>query len=152
MNTAIDVADCPQAEYLRRLAENFTRVIPHVQAIGVSVRRIGPGSVECELPPRPEWLADPVRGLLNNGVVATLVDSAAGMAVYAALEAPERIATLDLRMDYLRPASDCSPLRCAAECFRLSRHIAFVRSRVWQDGSDDDLAVSHAAFMRAGSS
>lgn len=147
-----DAPDAAHADYLERLAGNFTRVIPHARAIGVRVLELRRGLARCELPLRPEFLADPGRGRVSNGIVTTLVDSTAGLAVFAALDAPERVATLDLRMDYLRAGDADEPLRCESECFRLTRHIAFVRSRVWQHGADGDLAVSQGAFMRAGKS
>ncbi len=134
--------------YLDRLAQNFCLLIPHVAETGMRVTDIRPGAVCVCLPPRPQWLADPERGLMNNGIVTTLVDSASGLAVFAALKAPERVATLDLRLDYLRPARGDTDLFCESECFRLGRQIAFVRSRVWQRADGPDLAVAQGAFMR----
>lgn len=140
--------DTAHSDYLQQLAENFTRVIPHARSLGLAVHAIEGRRVHCTLPLRPEFMADPAGRRVNNGIVTTLVDSAAGLAVFAALDAPERVATLDLRMDYLRAGTADQPLQCEAECFRLTHHIAFVRSRVWQDGADGDLAVGQGAFMR----
>ena len=61
----------------------------------------------------------------------------------------EPYATLDLRMDYLRPARAGLELRCDAHCHRLSHSVAFVRGEVFQPGSEDAVASVNATFMLA---
>jgi uncharacterized protein (TIGR00369 family) len=103
------------------------------------------------MPCRPEFLGDVERGVIHTGVVTTLIDSACGAAVLAHLGTPERIATLDLRVDYLRPSRMHAELVCRAECFRTTPQIVFVRAEVWQDDSSQPVAVAQAAFMRGNS-
>jgi len=77
-----------------------------------------------------------------------LADSCCGLAVGAALETHDvTYATLDLRMDYLRPASPSHTTHCDAHCYRLTRSVAFVRAEVHQGDREAPVAAAQAAFM-----
>jgi uncharacterized protein (TIGR00369 family) len=134
---------------LETIAAAFLGYIPHMRECGLSLVRGSPEGVELRMPFREEWVGDPIRGVLHTGPITVLVDSACGLAVLAATPVPETIATLDLRMDYLRPAMRDKDLYCRAECFRLTSHIAFVRASVWQDDPGQPVAISQSAFMRS---
>ncbi|MEK9720706.1 MAG: hotdog domain-containing protein, partial [Quisquiliibacterium sp.] len=120
---------------------------PHMRDIGVTVTAIEPAKGSMVLPARPEWLGDPARGLTHPGALTVLADSACGLAVGAALGKPMPYATLDLRMDYLRPASPTRDLHCDAHCYRLTRSVAFVKASVWQDTPHQLVASAQATFM-----
>ena len=100
------------------------------------------------LPFREDWIGDIERGLIHPGIVTTLVDSACGAAVLARIGHLETIATLDLRMDYLRAGVRDIDVHCRAECFRLTPSIAFARASVWQRSRDEPIAISQSVFMR----
>jgi len=136
-----------QTPYLEALAAGFVRNVPHLRECGMRLARVEAGLAEVELPFRMEWLGDVERGLMHTGIITTLVDSASGAAVLSALPAYAPIATLDLRMDYLRPAMKDLLTTCRAECYRLTTHIAFVRASVWQQDPETPVAVSQSAFM-----
>lgn len=135
--------------FFEALRGNFTRVIPHSHDCGMVVDRIDPAGAEASMPYRPEWLGDTERGLIHTGIITTLVDTISGLAALAAAGRFEPMPTLDLRMDYLRPAVPDKTLYCRAECYRLTRSIAFVRARAWQDDPGEPVAVSQSTFMRA---
>ncbi|WP_205700932.1 PaaI family thioesterase [Jeongeupia sp. USM3] len=69
------------------------------------------------------------------------------VAVHAAAGA-RAIATLDLRIDYLRPAKPDAPIFCTAECYRLTEHIAFTRATAFQDDIAKPVAYAVATFAR----
>lgn len=134
----------------RALAEGFARAIPHSAAIGQEVLSVCDGEARMRQPYRVELLGDAERGLIHTAVQITLVDSAFGVAVFSALGAQESIATLDLRVDYHRPAVAGADLYALAQVERVTRQVVFVSGRVWQ-GEDPDkaTAVARASFMRA---
>lgn len=138
-----------QKNFHDAVRQTFTSGVPHAAAMGIVVDEIAESGALATLPYRDDWLGDPSRGLINTGVISSLVDSVAGIAVLGRLARFEPIATLDLRMDYLRPALRDKPLHCRAECYRVSTHIAFVRANVWQDDESEPVAHAQAAFMRA---
>ena len=129
------------------LNRTFVAGTPHMRDIGLMVTALSAGRGTMVLPARPDWLGDPVRQVLHPGVITVLADSACGLAVGAAL--PERVpyATLDLRMDSLRPAGPLHDVHCEAHCDRLTRSVAFVRAEVWQTDRSQPIATAQATFM-----
>jgi len=57
------------------------------------------------------------------------------------------MATLDIRIDYMKPATPGEDLYVESECYKVTRNVAFVRAFAWQDDIDDPVATSVAAFM-----
>lgn len=92
-------------------------------------------------------MGDPERGLMHPGAITVLADSACGLAVGAALDRDITYATLNLRMDYLRPASPDRDVTCDAHCYRLSRSVAFIRAEAWQTDPSQPVASAQATFM-----
>lgn len=132
---------------LEQLNEKFIARGPHMREIGARVTAIDRGRGSMMLPARPDWLGDPVRGLMHPGALTVLADSACGLAVGSTVEKRIPFATLDLRMDYLRPAGPDRDTHCEAECYRLSRSVAFTRARVFQDDPAEPIAVAQGTFM-----
>lgn len=132
------------------IQQHFTNAIPHAKDCGMRIVRVDAGGVTMELPYRPEWLGDTERGVWHTGIITTLIDTVSGIAGVAATGRFEVVATIDLRVDFLRPAQPDRPLTCRAECYRLTRSVSFVRSRTWQDDEGEPIAVSTGTFMRGG--
>lgn len=130
-------------------AEAFIAGIPYAVASGMTLVDTGPGRASLLLPARATWTGDAERRLIHPGCLSVLADTACGVAVGCALEELEPFATLDLRMDYLRPPVAETDLICHAECHRLSRSVAFVRGELTQPGQSEPVATVYATFMRA---
>lgn len=133
-------------EYYARM---FFGAIPHVVETGIRLERVDGGKATMVLPARADWLGDPQRGLLHPGPLTVLADSACGAAIGLALERPQPYATLDLRLDLLRPAGPDRDVWCTAECFRMTESIGFTHATLWQDREDAPIATALATFMRA---
>jgi len=134
-------------QLLEVVNRKFVGQAPHLREIGVRVTSVDRARGSMVLPARPQWLGDPQRGLLHPGALTVLADSACGLAVGAALDEHAPFATLDLRMDYLRTAGPEHDVHCDAECYRVTRNVAFVRAQVWQDDRTQPIAAAQAAFM-----
>lgn len=143
------MTDPDLSRYYDKLLRNFVQGTPQMADIGVVVDTITRNRGLMTLPPRSDWLGDPGRDLMHPGVTTVLADSCCGLAVGASLDKPVTYATLDLRMDYLRPASPARPLHCEAHCHLRTRSIAFVRAEAWQDDPQQPVAMAQATFMMA---
>ena len=76
------------------------------------------------------------------------MDSVYGAVILAALGGQGSIATLDLRMDYLRPAVAGHDLYATASVDKMNRQIVFVSGRIWQQDESKPTAIGRATFMR----
>ena len=131
-----------------RLNQEFVQRTPHMREIGARITAVARGRGSMTLPARDEWLGDPLRAQLHPGALTVLADSTCGLAVGTALSEHAPYATLDLRMDYLRPPVANVNVTCRAECHRLSRSVAFVRGELFQLGQAKPVATVNATFMR----
>lgn len=141
-----------EPDQVRRIHGGFFHAIPHARELGLEVVDMGAGWGLLKIPYRPELVGNPQTGVLHGGVLTSLIDSACGLAVFCRLPRMEAIATLDLRIDYLKPATIGEDLFARAECYRLTRQIAFVRSIAYQRDPQQPVATSVATFMRSSAS
>lgn len=117
------------------------------RALGFETVSVEPGVAVLRAPYLPEMVGDPETGVIAGGVVTALLDHASGQAVFAALGHPTGIATLDLRIDYMRPAEPGLPIYARAHCYKLTHSIGFVRALAYDRTADDPVAAAQAAFM-----
>lgn len=144
MTQTEDTAEDPRLALARR----FFAVVPHGRALGIEPVAVADNRLVAELPYRDEIVGNPETGVVHGGVITTLVDQTSGASVVAAAGQAEPVATLDLRIDYLRPAAPGITIRADAECYRLTDNIAFVRCLVHQGDPDRPIATSMSTFMR----
>ncbi|MFP4398163.1 MAG: PaaI family thioesterase [Desulfonatronovibrio sp.] len=93
--------DHPSSESLISFLEHE---IPFNRYLGIKVETASNGLARLFLPYRPEFTGDSRRPALHGGVLSTLIDTCGGMAVWTCCQVEDRIATIDMRVDYLRPA------------------------------------------------
>jgi uncharacterized protein (TIGR00369 family) len=120
---------------------------PHGRALGFKMVDIGDARAEVRLPYAAHIVGDPETRVLAGGALTALLDHTCGMAVTAALEDLAWVATLDLRIDYMRPAPPDHDVRARAHCYKLTRTIAFVRAVAFIDDPDDPVAAASGAFI-----
>lgn len=122
----------------------------HPGWLGMRYVAHGADWVELALPWREDLVGETGSGILATGPIVSLMDMASGMAIWTRTSEFLAIATLDLRVDYMRPARKGAAVNGRSECYRLTRSAAFVRG-IAHDGDPDD-PVAHIAgvFMSIG--
>lgn len=115
--------------------------------MGMTLDVLERGRARMTLPYRADLVGDPVSGVLHGGAVTVLMDSTCGAAVFMALDKPDAIATLDLRIDYLRAAEPGRDVVATAECYHLGRNVAFVRGTAHHGDPDQLIAACAGSFM-----
>lgn len=122
----------------------------HTHALGfVFVGRNG-DRVRLRAPWNADFVGDPDTGVLSGGLVTTLLDHVGGLAVWTAMDAFRPVATLDLRVDYMRAAEPGRDLLAEARCYRLTRSVGFVRAWAFEDDPSDPVAAAQAAYVLSG--
>jgi len=120
---------------------------PHAKALGLKLEKLTPGRAIMRAPYRKDLIGDPETGVMHGGVISALLDHAAGMAAFSALGARDMPATLDLRIDYMRPADPQKDVIAESECLRSHGLITFVRATAHDGDPSDPVAIAQAAFM-----
>jgi len=116
----------PRFEAIRRF---MTEMVPFNQVLGIELTQLGEGTASMVIPFRKELLGDPLRPAIHGGVVSALADVAGGTALLTKIRPGERLSTIDLRIDYLRPAGEAT-LTAEAEVLRVGNRVGVVRIQV----------------------
>jgi uncharacterized protein (TIGR00369 family) len=120
----------------------------HSGWLGMRYADHGDDWVELELPWRADLLAEEGGKVLASGPILSLMDMASGMAIWRAMSDFSAIATLDLRVDYVRPAREGACVFGRSQCYRVTRSAAFVRGVAHDGDPDDPVAHMQGAFMK----
>ena len=130
------------------LAHMFERLIPFNQLLGMKVDHIGDGACRIRIPPRAEHIGNFVLPALHGGVLSALADAAGGLAVFTRLDDDLSCATVDLRIDYLRPGRPALDLVAVAAVVRLGNKVAVVNVDLVQthEGEEKVVAQVRAAY------
>ena len=135
-------------DFMREWAERMADGSPQSAALGMRFVSVAPARGSLEVPWRADLVGDPDTGVIAGGVVTSLLDHTCGMAMAAAAGAePFSTATLDLRIDYMRPAAPGAGVIAEAHCYKLTRTIGFVRAEAWDVNKSDLIATAQAAFV-----
>ncbi len=134
-------------EIMRQVAHGMNQGSPQARALGFETVSLEKAVAVVKVPYREELVGDPDTGVIAGGVVTTLLDHCCGQATHAALEEFKYIATLDLRIDYMRAAEPGKDIFARAHCFKVTRSVAFVRAVAYDKDPDDPVAAASAAFM-----
>jgi uncharacterized protein (TIGR00369 family) len=129
----------------------LARRVGHGRALGLEYRGSGPNWMELCLPWREELVGVPETGVLASGAIVSLIDTASGGSVWMKLGHFVPIVTLDLRLDYMRPAVKGETVIGRCECVKLTQQIAFVRGVAHGGDESRPIAQSAATFMLSSS-
>lgn len=131
-------------ETLRHVMEEL---IPFNRYLGMKLVAVSQGFVRLEVPFRPELVGDPFRPALHGGVLSALADTAGGAAMWSGLEDDRaRVSTIDLRVDYLRPARLVT-VAAEATVVRLGNRVGVVEVRMFNtDAEVDTIATGKGVY------
>lgn len=128
------------------VARRFIEAIPHARALGMELTELAPGLATITMPYDPALVGDPATGVLHGGAISALMDTAAGAAAMSHPSAPLSTATLDLRIDYMRPATPGEAITARAECHHATRSVAFVRVMAMDEDTARPVAMGNGVF------
>ncbi|MED5618780.1 thioesterase family protein [Ideonella sp. BN130291] len=147
-----------EPDFIARLKHIFEEKISFNKVIGLRIDTLEPDGVTAHIDMRPELVGHYAHQRLHGGVISATLDAMGGLAVMAAIgarhpdEPPEtrllrfgKLGTIDLRVDYLRPAT--GPRFIArAEVMRLGSRVASTRMEFF-DAEQRLLSTGAAAYI-----
>jgi uncharacterized protein (TIGR00369 family) len=128
-------------------AQELFNALPHAKALGMRFVSSAKGEVTMELPYDERFIGDPATGVIHGGAVFALLDTCSGAAVYAHPDHKGVTATIDLRVDYMRPAAPGQIIRATATCYNMTRTVAFVRAVATDTRDDKPVAMASGTFV-----
>lgn len=123
---------------------------PQGRALGIEATRIEDGKVWGRVPYKTELIGDPETGVIAGGIITTFLDQLSGMAAVLAMRQPTTVATIDIRIDYMRGAQPERDVLAEAHCYKIGKNVAFVRAVAYEDSPDNPIAHAASAFMIGG--
>ena len=131
---------------MRENMENMTKIVPWARETGFQVTAVEKGHIWGRQPFSEHLIGDPEDRVIHGGVITTLLDNLSGMACASALSEFRFVATLDLRIDYMRPAETECDIIGEAECYHLTRSVAFCRAWAYHETREKLIATAQGAF------
>ncbi|WP_299563876.1 PaaI family thioesterase [uncultured Sulfitobacter sp.] len=131
---------------MTELAQQFMTTLPHSVLLGMQAERMGDGEAVISMPYKDELVGDPHTGVIHGGAVSSLMDTCCGAAVMCHPDNKGGTATIDLRIDYMRPAAPGQTITAHATCYHFSRSVAFVRAVAMDEDSEHPVATATGAF------
>ncbi|HET9980035.1 MAG TPA: PaaI family thioesterase [Ktedonobacterales bacterium] len=129
MATAAKFAAQGGLEVLRRVVAGEEPLAPIMATMNFTLVEVEKGRAVFATTPA-EYHYNPI-GVVHGGVAATLLDSAMGCAINAALPAGTAYTTLEIKVNYLRPLTmTTGPVRAEGKVVHLGRRMAVAEGRI----------------------
>jgi uncharacterized protein (TIGR00369 family) len=146
-----DIPAAPTPPSAAEIVRAMIAATPYARALSMSLVSITASRARLKVPYDARFVGDPETGVIAGGVITALLDHVCGASVMATLATRRAIATLDLRIDYMRGAAPGRDVFAEAHCYKVTRAVAFVRAVAFEDDPEDPVANATAAFMLADS-
>lgn len=127
--------------------QKYIHVSPYNRELGVLPHAAQPDWFVLKVDYKDYLVGDPKTGVIHGGVITALLDAACGFSIFMKLPEIKPMATLDLRMDYLKPATPGRTILGGAVCYKLTSELAFVRGAAYHETPDDPIAMAVGIYM-----
>ena len=125
----------------------LARKVGHGRALGLEFRSVDGPWIELALPWREELVGLPESGFLASGAIISLLDTCGGASVWLAIGHYQPIVTIDLRLDYFRPALKGETVIARCRCDKMTRQVAFVSGFAHTGDPERPVARATGTYM-----
>lgn len=144
MRASLSEGECDPRRILEAIGN-----LGHNGLIGLRYVDHGADWAELAIDYDERLVGDPNTGILASGPIISLMDMTSGMAIWLASKRFQEIVTIDLRLDYLRPARVGHRVHGRAQCQRVARSVAFVSGHAHDGDPERPIARAAGTFMFA---
>jgi len=120
---------------------------PYNRELGLQPHSVRPDWCVLKVEYAHKLVGDPNTRVLHGGVITALLDAAFGFSIFVKMSQLRLMATLDLRIDYLKPATPDKAVLGGAVCYKVTADLAFVRGCAYHESVDDPIATAVGIFM-----
>ena len=129
------------------VAQHFATFLPHCKALNMRMDLLENAKAVMSMPYDKRLIGDPETGVIHGGAVSALMDTCGGASVFMHPDNAGASVTLDLRIDYMRPAKPGERISAESHCFHVTRTVAFVRVVAWAGNEKNEpVATATGAF------
>lgn len=122
----------------------FSSAHPLFSHMGISVVSAKNGTAEMKIPFNAD-LADE-DGAMHAGAIVTLLDTTCGLAVFSALDSMQPIATIDLRIDMVRPVPAGQGIKAVVVCEAIRDCVAYISGKAYGETGNEPLVIASGSF------
>ncbi len=126
---------------------SYVRQVGHGGALGIAYHDHGEDWAELSLPYSEQLIGVAESGIIASGPIISLMDMATSIAIWIRVGQFRHQATLDLRVDYLRPATPGHTIIGRGECYGVTRSVGFVRGLAHDGDPGNPVAHVTGTFM-----
>ncbi|TNF31101.1 MAG: PaaI family thioesterase [Bacteroidetes bacterium] len=142
MSTFTYSSDLQKWDILRMAIEQH---MPANRIFGFKIVELKEGFAKIHVPFKEDFIGDFLQGLWHGGIIASVADSAAGIAATTVLtDARDKLNTIDLRIDYLKGAVK-EDVYAEAELLKVGKRIIKADVKIYQE-SKGTVAIARGAF------
>lgn len=152
------ISDQEKAQILQERLKMGFNMVPFNQTIGLKITEMGAEAIRAEFAMQPQLIGNVFKQILHGGVIATALDTVGGaMAMsgaYVALKGTpkeqrlariNRLATIDMRIDYLK-AGKGELFTATATLLRVGKQICVTRMELHNE-KQELIAAGTATYM-----
>lgn len=122
----------------------FSSAHPLFSHMGISVVSARNGTAEMMMPFNGELTDED--GAMHTGAIVTLLDTTCGLAVFSALDSMQPIATIDLRIDVVRPVPAGQGVRAVVVCEAIRDCVAYISGKAYSEAGQEPLVIACGSF------
>jgi uncharacterized protein (TIGR00369 family) len=130
-----------------KLFFEMARKVGHGRALGLEYRGTDGSWIELQLPWRTDLVGNEDQGFFASGAIVSLLDTCGGAAVWTALGRFQPVVTIDLRLDYYRPAPKGETVIARCRVDKMTRQVAFVSGFAHTGDPEHPVARATGTFM-----
>lgn len=130
-------------QLLKYAIENL---MPANKILGLEIVDMEEGYVFIHIPFKEEFIGDFIQGRWHGGILATIADTAGGIAGATTLHSDkDRLNTIDMRMDYLHAAIKAD-IHAKARMIKKGKTIIKVDVALFQNDQEEPVALARCVY------